>query len=433
VAGWTRRARRAIDRLDPRSGADGRDEPALRVELLPFATVETSAQRELLRADTTSGAYPGIGGRASLAAGPMVAVVRLQLDQRLKHDPDFRGSKARSVTGRLDDGYLAAQFRYGSLFLGRQARSWGPFALDGLQLGAHANSWDHLAGSLGTDRIRLTSVLARLDRYVARPDTVYERHMALHRLHGRVRGLEVGVSEAVVYGGPGRGAELSFVNPLSLYQLAQYNETGDGNVSYAADVAWRTPRIGVLSSQLLVDDLQIDRCSPNCEEPASLGWTVSAEGLPLARDHRWFASYTRVSNLVYRSPQPWEQWTSFDVGIGRGSSDYDELRVGLDLALLPWAPLRAYGAWRRQGEGDYRLPFPPQADYPTTPYILAGTPERTWRLGVRGGASLSILELSGDVGYNGTRDASHVPGRSARGFEARVRGTLHLVSPTLRP
>jgi hypothetical protein len=286
---------------------------------------------------------------------------------------------------------------------------------------------------VGTDHLRLTSVVARLDPYREPYDIPYERHLAMHRLQARFGGVEIGLAESVAYGGPGRGAELAFVNPLSLYQLAQYNETGDGNVSYAADAAWRMGRFGVLAGQLLVDDLQIDRCSPNCEEPASIGWSVSGEGLPLVGDHRLFASFTRVSNLVYRSPQLWERWTSFDVGIGRGFSDYDELRAGLDLAVLPWTPLRAYGAVRRQGEGHYLLPFPPQSEYSTTPFILAGVPERSWRAGLSGGGSIWLVEVGGDVGYLRVRDAAHVRGASRSGFEGRVRGTVHLVAPRLHP
>lgn len=433
--GWARALDRALDRVDARSTSDSGDAPALRLALLLGGTAETSGQRELARADTASGAHPFGGTRGVFAMGPAVAVVRILLDQRLENDPDFRGSKTRSVTGRTEDAYLAAQWRYGSLFLGRQVRSWGPWAMEGLQLGNAAYSWDHVAATLGTSRLRLTSVVARLDPYLAAGDSGrHERHLALHRLAARVGMLEIGVAEGVTYGGVGRGTELAYANPLGLYQLAQYNETGDGNVSYAADVAWRIPRTGTtLAGQLLVDDLQVDRCETTCREPASLGWTASLEGLPVASEQRAFASYTRVTNLTYRSPQPWERWTSFDVGLARGASDYDEARVGVDVALLAVAPLRAYAAWRRQGEGDYRLPFPSQAEYASTPGFLAGTPERTWRVGVAGGFATRSLEVSGDVGINRVRDAGHVAGRTRTGFEGRVRGTLHVLTQPLRP
>ena len=434
VRGWLRALDRSLGRVDARAAADSGDAPALRLSLMLGGTAETSGERELTRADESSGGHPVAGTRGVFATGPAIAVVRILLDQRLEEDPDFSGSKVRSVTGRTEDAYVAAQWRFGSLFFGRQGRSWGPWAVEGLQLGNAAYSWDHVAATLGTDRLRLTSVVARLDPYDAGLDSGrYERHLALHRLQVRFGSVEVGVAEGVTYGGVGRGTELAYANPLGLYQLAQYNETGDGNVSYAADVAWRVPRLGTLAGQLLVDDLQIDRCETTCREPASLGWTVSTEGLALAGDHRAFASYTRVTNLTYRSPQPWERWTSFGVGLGRAASDYEEARLGVDIALLAAAPLRLYAARRRQGEGDYALPFPAPADYARTPAFLAGVPERTWRVALAGAFATGALEVSGDVGVNAVRDAGHVAGRTRTGFEGRVRGALHLLSPVLRP
>ena len=430
---WAQRLGAALDRLDPR-GTSPHDtgDAVVRVSLFAVGTTETSARRELMLADDSGGVHPGIGGRAALLAGPVVAVVRILGDGRLKDDPDFRGSKARAITGRTDEAYISGQWRYGSLFLGRTARSWGPWPADGLQLGGYAYSWDHVAATLGTDRLRLTTIVARLDRYRAAPDTLFERHLAMHRLAARIGSVEIGVSEAVVYGGAGRGTELAYANPLSLYQLAQYNETEDGNVSYAADVAWRAGRAGVLMAQLLVDDLQVDRCSPGCEEPASLGWTVSAEGIPTIGDQRLFAAYTRVDNLTYRAPSAWERWSSFDVGLGRGFSDYDEARLGLDLAVLAAAPLRAYVAHRRQGEGDYRLPFPPAAEYATTPAFLAGRPSRTWRAALAGGMVLGPLDLHADVGFNRTSDADHEARRVRSGVVGRVRATIRLDSRPLR-
>lgn len=427
---WLRALDAAVRRWEtPRDSA-----PALRLALFALGTAESSGRRELMLADTTSGAYPGVGGRLLFTAGPVVAVGRLQLDNRLKHDPDFRGSKRRSMTGRAEDAYVEGRWRWASLLFGRQARSIGPSMQDGLQLGGYAYSWDQLSGRLGTDRLSLSSVVARLDPYLARGDSgSFERHFAMHRLAGRWRDLEIAASEAVLYGGVGRGTELAYANPLSLYQLAQYNETRDGNVSYAADLSWRPGRFGAYAAQLLVDDFQIDRCDTVCAEPASWGLTLQAEGVPLYGEQRAFASYTRVSNLTYRAIQPWERWATQDVGLGRGFADYDEARAGLDLALLA-APVRLYVAHRRQGEGNYRQPFPAIVDMPSVPAIFAGVVERSSRVGMSAAAVvLGRAALSADLGYNRVRDAGHVAGRKHDGFEGRVRVTLDLGGATFRP
>ena len=86
--------------------------------------------------------------------------------------------------------------------------------------------------------------------------------------------------------------------------------------------------------------------------------TFAAEGLPLTAEQRWFASYTRVSNLAYNNKNPAEKYEVFGVGLGRGFSDYDEVRLGLDLALVPRTPLRLYAARRRQGRGQLQRPLP---------------------------------------------------------------------------
>jgi hypothetical protein len=232
--------------------------------------------------------------------------------------------------------------------------------------------------------------------------------------------MEIAASEAVVYGGIARGFEPSLANPMAILDLLQYNERQSLNVSYGLDVAWRTATHGLYAGQLLLDDFQVDRCGIVCKEPASIGYTLLAEGVPLAGNTRSFASYTRVTNLTYRSANQWERYTSFDLSLGRGQSDYDESRAGIELAPPLGGPLRLYGAYRRQGEGDYRKPFPPVSDNPTTPLIFAGVLTRVRRAGAQWTTS-GRISVSADVGYNWVTNAGHVSGRRDDGIEGRIR------------
>ncbi len=431
LASWRDAVRESIAKYDPWADRcevscapppDSAQDLAIRATLGAFVTARTSGLRELMLADDTEGVHPGAVVRFAAKGGPFIASTRIVMDNRLKDDPEFVGKTDRIVAGRVEDAYLGVTMPWVQLTAGRVARNLGPAPLHGLQIGHYAYTWDHLFLRLGTPRFHLSTIIASLDPLRLSPDSLAQRYLAMHRVSGRWGGFEIALSEAMLFGGVDRRFDPGFLNPLNVYQLTQYNERAQGNVSTSLEAAWRTGRAGTYSAQILVDDIQVDDCTPACEEPSSYGMTLSAEGLPLWSAQRWFASYTRVSNLTYRTPAPFESWTSFGVGLGHGFSDYDEARIGLDLAIAPRTTLRPYGALRRQGEGDYRLPFPPTAEYAATPEIHAGVVERTVRVGAQGSWSpTAMLELRGDIGWNRVRDAGHVEGATASDFEGWIR------------
>jgi hypothetical protein len=408
----------AAERASPGSPAGAFEVGA---SIAAMATAQTSSRRELMLADSRTGVYPGAIAMVQGRSGHVVAATRIIADIRLKYDPEFTGKKERSIAGRTEDAYVSAQWKYGELFFGRQLRNWGPPALDGLLLGSYAYSYDHLYGRLGSDRIALTALVSRLDDLFDDQGESLRRFFVIHRLVFRVGGFEGALTESMVYGGIGESFRLNYLNPLNELQLSQYNERTAGNLALGIDVSSRS-RFGVFSAQGLLDDAQVDKCTPRCKEPPSYGFTVEADGVPLAGSAIWFASYTRVTNLAYRTPERLERYSIFDVGLGRGFSDYDETRVGAELLALPRLPLRAYAALRRQGEGDYRLPFPDSLSYAMTPTFLSGVVMHVLRLGVSGGGKIGrAVSASGDVGVNRITNAEHVRGRSSTNFEGRVR------------
>jgi hypothetical protein len=382
-------------------------------------------------ADTTNGIGPGITGRLVFAGGPVVGMLRVIGDTRLNDDPEFAGRKDRDIGGRTEDGYVSGQWRYGELFIGRAARNWAPSALPGLVIGNYAYSYDHLYGRLGTPRIHFASMFAKLDSDPLGPGRVSNRYLAAHRLAGKIGRLEIGINESILMSGEGRSVDVGMLNPLNIYALSWRNEKLDGNLMVGADAALRTRRFGNWSAEVLIDDLQMDRCDAVCQEPSSYGLSVTAEGLPLRGAQKWFASYTRVSSLAYRTPLYAERYTSFDVGLGRGFSDYDEARIGLDLAVVPRIPVRLYVAHRRQGAGDYRAAFPDTSAYRDTPGFLMPFAAEVQRIGLSGGGALGRgFELTADLGVNrvshttgvsGTRPIWFESPEDRTGFEGRVR------------
>jgi hypothetical protein len=192
---------------------------------------------------------------------------------------------------------------------------------------------------------------------------------------------------------------------------------------YSVDFALRSRRFGRVSATYLIDDAQIDRCDDLCEEPTSYGLTVAAEGFPLIGNHRGFASYRRVANLTYRTNASSLSWTSYGLSLGEPFSDFDETRAGVDIAAVPQATLRLYAAYRRQGEGDYRTPFPTPDQYDTTPVFLAGSVRQISRVGLTSAGSAGALNYSADAGFN--RTAKRLTAGPQTSFEGRVRFRYH--------
>ena len=389
-----------------------------------YATAQTSSLRELMLADWNEDVKPAMGGYFVMGGGHLAASVRALLDNRLNTDPEFAGRKDRSIAGRAEDAYIGGQWKYAEAAFGRVARSWGPIGLAGLQLGNDAYTYDHLYARAGTERIHLSTVIAKLENYVLSPGVDSSRYFSTHRLAFKRGRFEGGLSESFLYSGVGRGLEFSLINPFNVYALSWRNERTDGTLSFGGDLAWRSRRLGNYSVQVLMDDIQIDRCDSVCREPSSYGFTFTAEGIPVVGDQKLFASYTRVSNLAYHTPNVSERYAIYSVGLGRGWSDYDEVRGGVDIALIPRTPLRLYVAHRRQGEGDYRLPYPDESEYATTPAIFSGVIWKTTRMALSGATLIGRdFDLSFDAGVNRSVNRYHTEGKNETKAEGRGRVT----------
>lgn len=387
-----------------------------------YVTSQSSGRRELMLPDGQAITRPGGSLRLVMGGGPVVGFVRTLIDNRLNYDPEFAGRKDRKIAARTEDGYLSGQWKYGEVSFGRVGRNWGPPTLSGLQLGNYAYTYDHLYGLFGNDKIHWSTVITKLDDLVPATSPPTERYFSIHRLSLNVGRWELAGTESYVYSGIGRGFEPTLMNPLNIFGLAWRNEAQEGNLGLGAEIAYRSGPAGVYATQFFLDDYQLDRtCNPACKQPSSYGLTLTAEGVPLFGDQRWFASYTRVSNLAYNNKVASDHYEIFGVGLGRGFNDYDEARVGIDLAVVPKAPLRLYLAHRRQGEGSYNTPFPPPADWGTTPGIFSGVVMGVTRAAVSGASEWRDLEVSADIGVNHSTNDLHVVGATRTGFEGRIK------------
>ena len=432
VARWLSAIEAASDKYAP--GVTKADSAVFAAGVAGYAVAQTSGTRDLMQSDRVNTLAPGFTIRALLQAGPVTGATRVLADRRMRVDPEFLGRRDRALSARTEDAYLGVGSRFVALEAGRVARSWALPGQLGLTLSNGAYSYDHLYLRLGTDRLHLSSVVARLDdeRLNFTTDTMAQRYFTAHRLGATIGALELGISESVVYGGVARGFQPSLSNPVAPLFLAQYSDGDPINVAFGADALWRGGRGTMLGAQIFADDFQIDRCDL-CGEPPGIAFALTADGVPLVGGARAFGSYTRVTTLTYRAPDRFERYTSRSVGLGQRNSDFDEIRLGVDIGPALPAPVRVYAAYRRQGAGDYREPFPSLAQRNSWPVIFEGVVVKTLRVAAASSMRLAPgVEISADAGLNRSSNDRRVPGAKKTRAEARVRVALELPRAVVR-
>ncbi len=324
----------------------------------PLAAIDSTGPRQ-------SGAAHGTaGGDLTLELGTdhVIATTHLQLDTRLKYDPDWFGKKDRAIAGRTAEAYLDAQWRFAEVFFGRLDRNWGPPGIAGLLLSANPYGLDHFAVTLGSAKLQFQALATQLDDRDS-GSAVVHRFMMQHRLR-------------LV---PGRWA-------VALWE---------GTV--------------------------LDRAGASDQKPVSYALTVGARGVIGAAAAAWRVYYTRVTNLTYRNEDSLQVPLYHSLVTGRNFDDYDQLTG--TLALLPRGGLLLTPeiTYLRQGEGDPRLPHPDVSAYPTTPVIFAGVVERTLRLALAGSYAPSArVGLSFDVGVHRISNFQHASGDTRTRVLGRV-------------
>src|SRR5947199_169285 len=360
------------------------------------------------------------GGLAlQVRLGALVAVTQPYFDTRLKYDPEYFGKKDRVIAGRNAAAYLDARWRYAELFFGSLSRNWGPPQLGSLLVSPSAYSYDHLHLVVGTPRLQLQALLTQLDDLTDSAGTVNHRYFIAHRLLARPGDhTSLALWEGEVAAGPGRTLEPWFANVLNLGLLVEYDQNVQVNSLLGADLETQLAGLTVFG-QVLIDDVQIDRRTQADSEPPSYGLTLGAQGAVCGVS--WTAYYTRVTNLTYRTPNPVETVERRFVGLGRGFSDYDQATLTASVIAAPGLLVSPEVTLLRQGEGDFRRPYPPISAYGTTATILSGVVERTLRAAVSGSyAHGAHLGLKFDAAVHRVSNERHVTGRTGTKFVGSV-------------
>ena len=390
------------------------------------AAAANYARRDQLAAiDSTGPRRAGAGhGTADgdleldLVAGHVVAVTRLQLDTRLKYDPDWFGKKDRAIAGRTSEAYLDAQWKFGDVFFGRLDRNWGPPGIQGLLLSANPYGLDHFAISVGSAKLRFQALATQLEDRDSSGQVVH-RFMVQHRLLLVPGRWSVALWEGSVLAGRDRSFDAWYLNVLNAGILEQWNNGGNVNSFVGVDFEHRA-RVSVFG-QVMLDDIQVDRAGATDQKPVSYAVTVGARGGIGTGPVAWRVYYTRVTNLTYRNEDSLQVPLYHLLGTGRNFADYDQLTW--TLGLLPQAGLLLSPeiTYLRQGEGDPRLPHPDVAAYPNTPTIFQGVVERALRVALTGSyAPTPRIGLGFEAGLHRISNFQHVTGDTRTRLLGRV-------------
>ena len=372
--------------------------PSARMDVHAGIAASSHARRDPLReAGVGHATYSG-GAALTLYFGPAVLVSHPYIDTRLKWDPDYFGKKDRVIAGRTAEAYVSAQWNFGELFFGSLDRNWGPRFTDGLLVSPNPYSYDHLDVRLGTQGIYLEGLITQLDDINDTSGTPEHRYFIAHRFTIRPPwNTMFSLWEGTIVAGRDRQLEPWFANIFTLGLLTQYDQNSQSNNLLGLDVVTRVKRTQ-LFAQVLLDDIQVDRSNAADKEPPSYGFTLGAQG-GIAR-FGWTAFYTRVANLTYRTPNPAEAVMRRGVGLGRNFSDYDQLTFKGSMIAGPGVLLEPEVTVLRQGQGDFRLPYPTIAQYASTPTLFAGTVTRTIRLALAGSAARGRWTITGNGGVH---------------------------------
>jgi hypothetical protein len=357
--------------------------------------------------------YVSGGLGVTLLFGPVALVTHPYFDTRLKYDPEYFGKKDHIIAGRNAEAYVRASWRYGEVFFGTMDRNWGPPAVEGLLVSPSPYGYDHFGIAIGTSGLRLEGLLTQLDDATDSLGVPVHRYFVAHRLIIHPPGpTTVALWEGNLLAGRARQLEPWYANILNLGLLVEYDQ-GNGagtNSLLGLDITTRIGRVRPFGS-LLLDDIQVDRrggATSGNNEPSSYGLTLGAQGgLGPAS---WTAFYTRVANLTYRTSNPAEAVMRRGLGLGRDFSDYDQLTLKAGVAAGPGVLLTPEATLLRQGQGDFRLPYPPVTAYDTTPGFLAGIVQRTVRLAVDARLERPRWSLVADGGAHLIHNAGHVAG-----------------------
>jgi hypothetical protein len=329
---------------------------------------------------------------------------RIIIDTKAEKEKNLFGQKWKSdLTGIFDQGYLKGDFKYFEFQWGRDYLRWGPGSKDFLLLSGFSPPFDmlKLSGEIGIFRFEFFAT--GLDElYSADTNHSYKRYLSGHRINLKLKsGIELGLSEVVLYGGEKRKLEPYYLNPLFIFYAEQFNHNIDDNLLWSLDFSLTRFKNKEFYAELLIDDFQYDFKT----EPQQIGFLLGVKTSDLFGFSKSYLTleYARVNTWVYGQNKPWNLYTYRDVGIGSFSGpDADYFYTDLLYHFNKYLQLSFSYEHRRKGEGKIGVQPSP---VPKTEKFPSGIVERTDDFTLKGVFQPDPhLFLEGLIGYTSIKN-----------------------------
>jgi hypothetical protein len=300
------------------------------------------------------------------------------LDNRLDEDPTYLGKQQNGMASYSEQAYAQARYKNFTFKFGRDFLRWGPGRDATLMISDYSRPMDQVYASYKSRYFSFSSFTASLDAYRI-SDTGYQmadagyqiadtgggiranRYLSGHRLEVRPwKYLYIGISEAILFGGPDFGYNLAYTNPFIFYHGVQANGPDGGNTIGSVSLAFMPKRNYYFYGEYMIDDIQLENEFPGDLEPNEIGYLA---GLNIANPFRLtgldiYGEYTRITNRTFNTLQPWEKWLHRNQPIGHFlGNDFDRLLVGGQYWPEPAYRVGLQYEKRSRGEGRIEKSF----------------------------------------------------------------------------
>jgi hypothetical protein len=305
-----------------------------------------------------------VRGRVTWDGGAQVAAVLegyAQTDRR--NDPTLRGRGFRQSDAVVDlsEAYLTAQIGPLTALLGGGRES--------LALSAVGPPMDRLALRAKWTRFEARGIFASIDDVVltdadglatGTPPQRVHRFFAAHALTARITPKwEVTLGETALLTRRGGGVDLAFVNPVTIYVVAENDSARAGSASDENNLtAFGATRVvygrATLEGELVIDDIQIDAADRE-NLPHQLAWRLATTlAVPLGPPASIGVEYRRAGSYTYLRDLYAHVYQQYDVPIGSElGPDADMLRASGE--VWPNGRMRLTGAIARWRQGAQRI------------------------------------------------------------------------------